>query len=411
MTKHEGPGLSTRLIGLGRTADTPGAKPVNPALVRMSTALFGSVAEMQDLRGRRDHERVITYGARGTPTAHALEDVVTALENGHRTRLFPTGLAAIAQVFLTYLRPGDHVLIGDSVYQPVRTLAEDVLSRFGIGFDYFAADGSGIEMQIKPATRMIYVETPGSFAYELCDLPALSEIAKRHGLLLAADNTWGSGILYRPLDLGADISLMAATKYLSGHSDVMMGSVTTTAAIWQRLNRTCDVMGITVSPDDAWLALRGSRTLPTRIAVHEAHALQVARWLAGHPAVDRVFHPALPDHPNHHLWQRDCHGSNGLLSFSLHRADEAAVETVIDSLQHFGIGASWGGYESLVTFADLRQIRSVAKPRSATPEYLLRLHIGLEDPKDLIADLDQALSRLAVDQVKAPSHLQKEDSL
>jgi cystathionine beta-lyase len=400
-------GLSTRLIGLGRAAETPGAKPVNPALVRMSTALFESVAEMRDLRDRRDLERVITYGARGNPTNHALEDVITALENGHRTRLFPTGLAAIAQVFLAYLGPGDHVLIGDSVYQPVRTLAEEVLARFGIEFDYVAADGSGIEAQIRPSTRMIYVETPGSFAYELCDLPALSRIAKRRGLLLAADNTWGSGILYRPLDLGADISLMAATKYLSGHSDVMMGSVTTTAEIWQRLNRASDIMGITVSPDDAWLVLRGSRTLPTRIAAHAAHALEVARWLARHPAVERVLHPALPEHPNHRLWQQDCLGSNGLLSFSLREADEAMIASVIDSLRLFGIGASWGGFESLVTYADLSRIRSVARLHADAPDYLLRLHIGLEDPKDLIADLDQALARIAGTATFSPSGLKR----
>jgi cystathionine beta-lyase len=399
MTETPRHALSTRLIGLGRTADSPGGRPVNPALVRMSTVLFDSVAEMRDFRARRDHERVVTYGARGTPTTHALEDVITALENGHRTRLFPTGLAAIAQVFLTYLRPGDHVLIGDSVYQPVRALADELLAGFGIGFDYFAADGAGIERLIRPSTRLIYVETPGSFAYELCDLPRLAAIAKARGILLAADNTWGAGALYRPLDLGADISLTAATKYLSGHSDVMMGSVTTTAEAWPRLNALSDIMGITVSPDDAWLVLRGSRTLSTRLPAHESHAMEVAHWLAAHPAVKRVLNPALPGHPNHHLWQRDCHGGNGLLSFSLRHPGEAVVEKFIDALRLFGIGASWGGYESLVTYGDLARIRSVGRQPDADSDVLIRLHIGLEDPRELIADLAQAFDHLTDPQI------------
>jgi len=394
MTDPAGKGLATRLVALGRSTDSPGGRPVNPALIRMSTALFDSVAEMRDLRERRDHERVVTYGARGTPTAHALEDVITALEGGYRTRLFPTGLAAIAQVFLSYLAPGDHVLITDSVYQPVRFLAERLLTRFGIRFDFFAADGSDVLARITPKTRLIYQEVPGSFAFELCDLPRLAGIAHARNILLAADNTWGSGVLYRPLELGADISIMAATKYLSGHSDVMMGSVTTTAPAWPTLNVTCDTMGVAVSPDDAWLVLRGCRTLTTRLAAHAVHALEVARWLAAHPAVRRVFHPALPGDPGHALWQRDCHGSNGLVTFCLCQDGEAAAVTVIDALELFGIGASWGGFESLVTFADRAEIRSVGEP-AAPGAVLVRLHIGLEDPADLIADLTQALDRLS----------------
>ncbi|TBW35522.1 cystathionine beta-lyase [Siculibacillus lacustris] len=394
MTDETEPSLATRLVGLGRNLEVPGGRAVNPPIVRMSTALFDSVAELRDFRARRDRERVITYGSRGTPTTHALEDLVTELEGGHRTRLFPTGLAAIVQVFLTWLRPGDHVLITDAVYQPVRTLAAGLLADFGIAVDWYAADGTDIEARIRPTTRLIYVEVPGSFAYEICDLPKIGTVARARGILVAADNTWGAGVLYRPLDLGADISLTAATKYLGGHSDVMMGSVTTTAEVWPRLTASCDAMGVTVGSDDAWLVLRGARTLTTRLAAHAAHALDVARWLEAHPAVRRVWSPALPSHPDHALWRRDFHGTNGLLSFALHRPDEAAVDAVIDALELFGIGASWGGYESLVMPADLSRARSVGAHPGPPPQFLIRLHIGLEDPADLIADLDRALAPL-----------------
>lgn len=379
--------LSTRLTRLGRDGKPQGGRPVNPPLVRMSTALFETAADMRDFRIRRNTERVVTYGARGTPTTHALEDVITELEGGYRTRLFPTGLAAIAHVFLTYLRPGDHVLIADSVYQPVRGVAEQFLTPFGITFTYFAADGQGIEGLLRPETKLIYVETPGSFAFELCDVPRLAALAKSHGILLAADNTWGAGILYRPLDLGADISVTAATKYLSGHSDVMMGAVTTTAEAWPRLNAFSDMWGVTVSPDDCWLILRGCRTLAARLMIHDAHARRIAQWLETHPAVKRVYSPILESHPTHHLWLRDCRGTNGLLSFTLHRSDGAAVDLLMDSLQLFGIGASWGGYESLITYSALSEIRSV----NPGPDILIRLHIGLEDPDDLIADLRRGL--------------------
>lgn len=382
--------LLTRLTRLGRSAPSPGGRAVNPPLVRMSTALFDTTAQLRDARARRDRDRLVTYGARGTPTTHALEDVVTELEGGHRTRLFPTGLAAIAHVFLTYLRPGDHVLLSDAVYQPVRGLADQFLAPFGIQFDYFSAHGRDVAHLIRPETRLVYVECPGSFAYEMCDLPDIVRIAHAQGALVAADNTWGVGILYRPLALGADISVTAATKYLSGHSDVMMGTVTTTRPAWDALNRSCDMWGMTTSPDDSWLVMRGSRTLAARLRLHQDHALALAHWLEKHPAVERVYSPALESHPDHALWRRDFHGTNGLLSFSLRRSDEATAERVMDSMRLFGIGASWGGFESLVTHANLAQIRS----RTPEDRVLIRLHAGLEDPDDLIRDLDQALDHL-----------------
>ncbi|WP_420995402.1 cystathionine beta-lyase [Cupriavidus sp. 30B13] len=375
----------TRLAHGGRPSVVDGGQPVNPPLVRASTVLFDSTAQMREMRGRRGSERLFTYGARGTPTAFALEDMVTELEGGYRTRLFPTGLAAAAMTLLACLRPGEHVLLPDCVYEPVRKLATGFLARHGIAASFYAGDGHDLQARLRPETRLVYVETPGSLAYEMCDLPAIAAIAHRHGALVAADNTWGSGLLYRPLALGADISLMAATKYLSGHSDVMMGTVCTTEAAWPALAGLADAFGIAVSPDDAYLVQRGMRTLGARMAQHERSALAVARWLQARSEVAEVFCPALPGDPGHALWQRDCHGTNGLLSFSLRGSAPGAAEHFVDSLALFGIGASWGGFESLAVLADMRGARSVTD-WSARGQ-VVRLHIGLEDSGDLIADL------------------------
>lgn len=381
--------VNTRLSHLGKAPAYAGGSAVNPPIVRASTVVFDNTAHQRETRARRGQERIFSYGARGTPTSFALEDAVGELEGAHRTRLLPTGLAAIGMALLSYLKPGDHVLVTDSAYQPVRHLAQQFLQPYGIEYSFFAADGSDAEAKMRPNTRMLYAECPGSLVYEMCDLPALAAMAHARGALVVVDNTWGSGMQYRPLALGADVSIMAATKYLSGHSDVMMGTVATTRAAWEPLAARCDAFGMTVSPDDAWLVLRGLRTLSARLRMHEEHALQVARWLASHPAVRTVFCPALPSHPGHALWQRDCEGTNGLLSFELAPGTApAAVDALIDGLRLFGLGASWGGYESLVTPAHMAQARSVTDWSARGP--VVRLHIGLEDPRDLIADLDQA---------------------
>ena len=381
--------VRTRLIHAARTEKGQGGRAVNVPITRISTVLFDNLAQMRDARARRDSERVLTYGARGNPTSHALEDLVTELEGGYRSRLYGTGLAAAAQVFLAYLRPGDHVLITDAVYSPVRKLASEFLQPFGIEVSYFAPDGQGLEAQVRPNTKLVYAEVPGSLLYELCDLPAMAALCKPRNILLVVDNTWGSGYLYRPLALGADISIMALTKYLGGHSDVMMGSVSTTQAAWPALGRMSDTFGNAVSADDAYLILRGARTLAARLDVHERQALEVAQWLQAQPQVKRVFHPALPDHPGHALWRRDFSGSNGLLSFELNNAAPAYLERFIDGLQLFGLGASWGGYESLVTVADTRD-RERAADRALNP--VVRLHIGLEDVAALIEDLQRGFA-------------------
>ena len=376
--------VRTRLVHAARTEKGQGGRGVNVPVSRLSTVIFDNLTQMRDARARRDTERVLSYGARGNPTSFALEDMVTELEGGYRTRLFGTGLAAVAQTFLAYLRPGDHVLITDAVYAPVRRLARDLLEPFGIQVNYFAPDGSDLQAQLQANTKMVYTEVPGSLLYELGDLPAIAALCKPRGILLAVDNTWGSGYLYRPLALGADISIMALTKYLCGHSDVVMGSVCTRQDVWQPLASMSDTFGIAVSPDDAYLVLRGARTLAARMEVHERQALDIAHWLQAQPQVKRVFHPALPDHPNHALWRRDFAGSNGLLSFELRNDEVTGVERFIDALQVFGLGASWGGFESLITVADTKD-RNSADDRALNP--VLRLHIGLEDVDALVEDL------------------------
>ena len=381
--------VRTRLVHSARSEKGSGARSVNVPVSRLSTVLFDNLAQMRDARARRDSERVLSYGARGNPTGFALEDLVTELEGGYRTRLFGTGLAAVAQTFLAYLRPGDHVLITDAVYAPVRRLAREFLEPFGIQVGYFAPDGNDLQAQLQANTKMVYTEVPGSLLYELCDLPAIAALCKPRGILLAVDNTWGSGYLYRPLTLGADISILTLTKYLCGHSDVVMGSVCTRQEAWPALAAMSDTFGSAVSPDDAYLVLRGARSLAPRLEVHERQALQVAHWLQAQPQVKRVFHPALPDHPGHFLWQRDFNGSNGLLSFELRDADATYVERFIDALQLFGLGASWGGYESLITVADTRD-RHSAVDRALNQ--VLRLHIGLEDVEALIEDLQRGFA-------------------
>ncbi|MEI2418338.1 cystathionine beta-lyase [Orrella sp. JC864] len=381
---------STRLLRAGR----PHRGWVNTPVTRASTYVFESVEHWRQTRSQRESQRMASYGARGTDSTHALEDALVELEGGHRAQLYPTGQAAIAAVMLGLLGPGDHVLITDAVYEPVRRLCAEHLGRLGIRYEYYLPDGSDLAARIRPQTRLIYAECPGSLAYEMMDLPAVAALARKHDCLLAVDNTWGSGLLYQPLALGADISVLAATKYLGGHADVMMGAVVCTARAWPAVQRVSIDLGQTVGADDAYLVLRGMRSLAPRLAMHGRHALAVAAWLQTRPEIERVLCPALPGDPGHVLWKRDCRGTNGLLSVEFKAGvAQADIEAAIDRLRLFGVGASWGGYESLVVPANMLAARTVAdwSGRGA----VVRLHIGLEDPEDLIADLSQALDTLA----------------
>ena len=370
-----------------------GTRPVNPPLMRTSTVVFDSVADWRAAKEKRSTQQVLSYGARGTETTFALENALAELEGGARCKLYPTGLAAAGCVLLACLRPGDHLLVTDAVYQPVRALCAELLQPQGIECEFYAADGSDIERRLRPSTRLIYAEVPGSLFNEMADLPRLAALARRCGALLAVVNTWASGWLFNPLAHGADISILAVTKYIAGHSDVMMGAAVCNERSFARVAKLAEALGQTASPDDAALALRGLRTLGVRLSQHARHALAVAQWLQRRPEVARVFHPALPDDPGHALWRRDFKGCNGLLALELRERSAARRDALVDALQLFAIGASWGGYESLVIPVEPEGARSVSdwSGRGAC----LRLHVGLEDPADLIADLAQAFDRIA----------------
>lgn len=395
MAAH-GDHLRTRVLHAGAPAFEAGAAPVNVPVVRTSTVRFANDAARVELHHRREAgEPVATYGRHGTATHRALEAALGELEGAQHVLLAPSGLAAISLVFVALLSPGDHVLVQDSVYGPVRERIEPLLNRLGVTFSYFNASAGLPAQQVRANTRLIYAESPSSFLYEVIDLPALAAFARQHGALLAADNTWGAGLLYQPLKLGADISIQAVTKYVGGHSDLMQGAVAVTdRSVARRLHDTHEALGYAVSADDAWLALRGLRTLAVRLAQHERHAREVAQYLGeARDVVSRVFYPALPGDPGHALWQRDFSGANGLVSFALRDAQHADAVAFVDALRLFGIGASWGGYESLALIAPASRLAVHGAWRSSAP--VVRLHVGLEDPRDLIDDLAQAFRRIA----------------
>jgi cystathionine beta-lyase len=378
---------ATRLVRIGRDPDLTGPF-VNPPVVHASTVLFDSVDEMVARRSR------YLYGRWGTPTLEAMEKAVSDLEGAAGTVLSPSGLAAISTALLSCLSAGDHLLLVDCAYYPTRHLADTVLKRLGIETTYFdPAIGAGIRDLFQEHTRAVYLEVPGSLTFEMQDLPAIAAVAHEGGATVLIDNTWATPLYYKPLKLGADIVIHAGTKYFGGHSDVMLGSASATAAAWPSLVQTQRLMGLSVGPDDAFLGLRGLRTLGVRLERQMKSALKVAGWLAGRPEVGRVFHPALPEDPGHALWKRDMTGASGLFSFSLAAWGDKEAKRLIDGLELFGIGASWGGYESLATLASQNMTRTVNPWRSGRP--LIRLHIGLEDPDDLIADLKASFERAA----------------
>jgi cystathionine beta-lyase len=382
--------IDTRLVHAGAAEFLQPQAPVNVPVVRTSTVRFADVDAYEAAHSRRQAGgNAASYGRHGLDTHRALEQAILALEGGRRCVLAPSGLAAISLSFLALLSPGDHVLVSDSVYAPVRKLHRQVLGRFGIDIRYFSAQRDDVEALIQPNTRLMYVESPGSLLFEVLDLPRLAAIARRHDILLAADNTWASGYLQQPLALGADVSVLASTKYLCGHSDVMQGAVVAgNDAVAQRIVQASDALGIAVGADDVYLTLRGMRTLAVRLAQHQRNALYVAQFLAGHADVAQVFYPALPSDPGHALWRRDFSGANGLLSFEFRRFDLPKAHAFVNALRLFGIGASWGGYESLALLAPPDRLTAQHAWRGSRP--VVRLHIGLESPPDLVHDLAQA---------------------
>ena len=377
----------TRLVAAGRRPEwTQGI--VNPAVWRASTILFDDIEAMEAADPVRDG--TLHYGRNGTPTTWALQEAITGLEQGAAlTRLYPSGSAAVAAALLSVLAAGDELLMTDSAYGPTRAFCDTVLKRFGVTTRYYdPMIGAGIAELIGEKTAAIFLESPGTHTFEVQDVPAICAAAKARNVATLIDNTWATPLYLPAIELGVDLSILACTKYIGGHADLMLGSVTATEAYATRLERTRRVLGQTAGPDDAWLALRGLRTLGVRLARHQESGLRVARWLEQQPQVARVLHPALPACPGHEYFRRDFRGATGLFSFVLAGGDEAAAGRLIERLDLFGIGYSWGAFESLAVPGHF--MRTATALEFEGP--LVRLHIGLEDPDDLIADLEAALS-------------------
>ena len=393
-------GIGTRLVGAGRRSEWTGPV-VNPPVWRASTHLYENMAAHAD-GPRHNEDGRFFYGRRGAPTQWALADALTGLEAGAAgTVLYPSGVAAIAGVLLTLVRPGDVVLMTDNAYDPSRAMGQGLLADFGVETRFFdPLDIDAYRAAFCERTRAVLIEAPGSLTMELCDVPALAAIAREHGATSVMDNTWAGPTGFSALSHGVDVVLMALTKHVGGHSDVMMGSASAGPELYRRLRMRSQQLGQVVSPDDAALVLRGLRTLQVRLDRETATALEVARWLSGRPEVAQVLCPMLPGAPGHDLWSRDFTGGCGLFSIVLKGGDKARRNALIDALTLFGIGYSWGGFESLAVPVDPAPLRSVMAwpPQGYAPEDRcgVRLSIGLEDPADLIADLDQALAKVAL---------------
>ncbi|HEY0130073.1 MAG TPA: cystathionine beta-lyase [Allosphingosinicella sp.] len=378
----------TKLVHGGRREEWRG-RTVNPPVHRASTILFDTVAEM---RAAAPAFGEYYYGLHGTPTHWALSEALTELEPGAAgTMLYPNGLAAVTAALLSVLSAGDELLMTDSVYGPTRRFCDVFLKRYGVATRYYdPLVGAGIADLIGERTKAVFLESPGSLTMEVQDVPAICAAAKAKGVATLLDNTWATPLFFPALAAGVDLTILAGTKYVGGHADVMLGSVTAGARWYPKLERTSWDLGQSVSPDDAWLCSRGLRTMGVRLRRHEASALRVARWLKEQPQVAAVLHPALPDCPGHEEWTRDFRGSSGLFTFVLNGGDEAERTRFVEALDLFGLGYSWGGYESLAVPVDPERLRTVTRWRAEGP--LVRLHIGLEDPDDLIEDLAAALA-------------------
>ena len=381
----------TKLTQGGRDPSTD-FKAVNPPTWRVSTVLFDSVEAFN----RRKDARYdgFSYGTYGTPTTRALETALAELENGIRTVVVSSGMAAITLCFMAFVRPGDHVLVPDNVYKTTRSFCDDLLSDFQIGVTYYdPLMGEDLDSLIRPNTRIVFLESPGSYTFEVQDVPAIAGVARRRGVLTAIDNTWASPLFFKPLDCGVDISIQAGTKYVSGHSDVMIGALTVKdEALFHSIKDVVGQFGNCVGSDDCYLALRGLRTMGVRLRQHAKTAGELVAWCARRPEVERVLYPAWPEDPGHALWKRDFTGASGLFGVLLKPFSECAVAAMVEGMRLFGIGASWGGYESLMIPAYPKALRTATQWDAQGP--LLRLHAGLDDVDDLKDDLAEGFARL-----------------
>ncbi|MDX3772634.1 cystathionine beta-lyase [Chromatiaceae bacterium AAb-1] len=381
----------SRLIHAGRDKKWTGSA-VNPPVVRASTIVFDTMAELKHAVVNRGN-KVPYYGRRGTATHFAFQEAICELEGGAGCALYPSGAAAISGALLSFLQQGDHLLMVDNAYEPTRGLCDKLLKNLGIETTYYdPLLGENIISLIRPNTKVIFLESPGSLTLEVQDVPAICRIARERNIVTILDNTWASPILSLPFELGVDISIQAATKYIVGHSDVMLGTASANAEHWPRLREQSYLLGYCASADDVYSASRGLRTLGVRLRQHQQSALTVVNWLLQRPEVETVLHPALPSHPGHLYFKRDFSGSNGLFSFVLKQGSAEQVAAFIEGMQHFKMGFSWGGYESLITAnLNIQALRTATTWPYKGP--LIRLHIGLEDVEDLIADLDTAFER------------------
>lgn len=378
---------ATRVVHEGRD---PGASHgfVNPPVYRGSTVLFDSLARL------RASDQPYTYGRRGTPTLTYLEQALARLEDGEVTVLTPSGLAAVTTAILAFVESGDHILMTDSVYQPTRRFCDGMLSRLGVETTYYdPLLGEGLAELVRPNTRLVFTECPGSQTFEIQDIPAISRVATARGIWHLMDNTWAGPLLFKPFAHGVDVSIQAATKYIVGHADAMLGAVTANPRAADRIKRARDMLGICPGSEEAWLALRGLRTLDVRLERHQRNAIAMAQWLERRPEVARVLHPALPSHPGHAIWQRDFIGASGLFAIVLRPCSDEALAAMLDGLELFGMGFSWGGYESLVLPFDPVPYRTATRWQAEGPA--LRIHVGLEAIEDLQADLARGLERLS----------------
>ncbi len=385
--------MATKIVTAGRDPRSYHGF-VNPPVYHASTVLYPNAEDFLAHRARYQ------YGRRGTPTTEALELALQELEGPQcaGVSLLPSGLAAISAALLSVVHAGDHVLVTDSAYGPTRNFCGQILSRLGVTTSFYDPGiGGAIAEQIQPNTRAVYLESPGSLSFEMQDVAAIAKAAHAKGALVLMDNTWATPLYFRPLDHGVDLAIQAGTKYIGGHSDVMLGTVSANAASVAALKNTVRLTGLCEGPDDVYLGLRGLRTLGIRLDRHYESSVAVARWLEGRPEVLRMLHPALPSHPGHAIWKRDFTGASGLFSMVLKPVPKKAYHAFVDTLELFGIGASWGGYESLAIPFDCTPLRTATRWEPGGPT--VRFHIGLEAVEDLTADLERGFAALATAKV------------
>jgi cystathionine beta-lyase len=388
---------ATRVVHAGRNP-TRHDGIVNTPVYHASTILFPTLADLRASRQILPGEG-LTYAVHGTPQTYAFEDGVAALEGGYRTRLCNSGLQAVTMPLLCYLEAGDHLLMTDNCYGPSRAFCTGLLARLGIETTFYdPCIGAGIAALMRPNTKVVYTESPGSWTFEVQDIPAIVEVAHAGGAIVIMDNTWASPLYFKAFAHGVDVSIQAATKYLTGHSDVIMGTVTTTEAVYPRLRSGWAQLGLGGTPDDVFLAARGMRTMEVRLARHWESGLTVGAWLRDQPGIAEVIHPAMPHDPGHDLWKRDFLGSASLFAFTLEErySSEVHLSALLDQMRYFGMGFSWGGFNSLLIPVNPETSRTATTwPRPGRPKgQTLRIHVGLEAAEDLIADLDAGLSRM-----------------